>query len=117
MRCFNYIRQEVAVRNVSDHCLIILMTNPPPWGPSPFCFENMWLDDHRFKESFTGWWREETIQGWAGYKFMIKLKNIRSHLKIWNKEVFGDLRIENQGYPREFWRLIKRKGVRSGPPI
>ena len=32
------------VRAVSDHNPVILDSNPPNWGPSPFRFENMWLD-------------------------------------------------------------------------
>ncbi|EXB80244.1 hypothetical protein L484_025093 [Morus notabilis] len=99
---FNFLRQEAIVRCVSDHCFIVLSTDPPNWGPMPFRFENIWLEHKRFKKDLEVWWREETGQGWAGYKFMRKLKNIRGRLKISKKEVFGDTRVE---------KLIKSKRI------
>ena len=33
------------------------------------------------------------VEGWEGYKWMMKLKIIKSWLKNWNKKVFGDLRL------------------------
>ncbi|EXB94881.1 hypothetical protein L484_022988 [Morus notabilis] len=80
--------------------LLCCLPIPPNWGPTPFRFENIWLEHKRFKKDLEVWWREETGQGWAGYKFMRKLKNMRGQLKIWNKEVFGDTRVE---------KLIKSK--------
>ena len=32
------------------------------------------------------------VEGWEGHKFMSKLKVVKSELKVWNREVFGDLR-------------------------
>ena len=49
---FKYVRQEAVVRVVSDHCSIILDSNPPNWGPIPFCFENIWLDHKDFGSYF-----------------------------------------------------------------
>lgn len=31
---FNYIRQQVLVKCVSDHCFVILPSDPPTWGPT-----------------------------------------------------------------------------------
>ncbi|RVW99583.1 Transposon TX1 uncharacterized 149 kDa protein [Vitis vinifera] len=50
--------QEVLPRWTSDHWSIVLDTNPFKWGPTPFRFENMWLQHHSFKECFSSWWRE-----------------------------------------------------------
>ena len=47
--------QEVLPRWTSDHWPIVLDTNPFKWGPTPFRFENMWLQHHNFKESFSSW--------------------------------------------------------------
>lgn len=107
---FEYIRQEVAVRSVSDHCPIILSTNLPSWGSTPFRFENMWLEHRQFKDYFSGWWREEQTHGWAGYKFMRKLKNIRPHLKSWNLEVFGDLRLEKTKLCKRIMEIDETEG-------
>ncbi|RVW97165.1 hypothetical protein CK203_030004 [Vitis vinifera] len=46
---------------------------PFKWGPTPFRFENMWLQHHSFKECFSSWWREFEGNGWEGHKFMRKL--------------------------------------------
>ena len=65
--------QEVLPRWTSDHWPIVLDTNPFKWGPTPFRFENMWLQHHSFKECFSSWWREFEGNGWEGHKFMRKL--------------------------------------------
>ena len=83
--------QEVLPRWTSDHWLIVLETNPFKWGPTPFRFENMWLQHPSFKESFGSWWREFQGDGWEGHKFMRKLQFLRAKLKEWNKTSFGDL--------------------------
>ena len=49
--------QEVLPRRTSDHWPIVLETNPFKWGPTPFRFENMWLQHPSFKECFKSWWR------------------------------------------------------------
>ncbi|RVW92465.1 Transposon TX1 uncharacterized 149 kDa protein [Vitis vinifera] len=56
--------QEVLPRWTSDHWPIVLETNPFKWGPTPFRFENMWLQHPSFKESFGSWWRESQGDGW-----------------------------------------------------
>ncbi|RVW68278.1 hypothetical protein CK203_063588 [Vitis vinifera] len=98
MRCFDeFMReclQEALPRWTSDHSPICLETNPLKWGPTPFRFENMWLLHPEFKEKFSDWWQECTVEGWEGHKFMRKLKFVKSKLKDWNKVAFGDLREE-----------------------
>ena len=44
--------QEVLPRWTSDHWPIVLGTNPFKWGPTPFRFENMWLQHPSFKYCF-----------------------------------------------------------------
>ncbi|RVW15380.1 hypothetical protein CK203_082622 [Vitis vinifera] len=65
--------QEVLPRWTSDHWPIVLETNPFKWGPTPFRFENLWLQHPSFKESFRSWWRDFQGIGWEGHKFMRKL--------------------------------------------
>ncbi|RVW62473.1 putative mitochondrial protein [Vitis vinifera] len=84
--------QEVLPRWTSDHWPIVLDTNPFKWGPTPFRFENMWLQHHNFKESFSSWWREFEGNGWEGHKFMRKLQFVKAKLKDWNKNTFGMLK-------------------------
>ncbi|RVW34503.1 putative ribonuclease H protein [Vitis vinifera] len=84
--------QGVLPRWTSDHWPIVLETNPFKWGPTPFRFENMWLQHPSFKENFGRWWREFQGNGWEGHKFMRKLQFVKTKLKVWNKASFGELR-------------------------
>ncbi|KAL6340733.1 hypothetical protein AAG906_021271 [Vitis piasezkii] len=66
--------QEVLPRWTLDHWPIVLDTNPFKWGPTPFRFENMWLQHPSFKECFSSWWRGFQGNGWECHKFMRKLQ-------------------------------------------
>ena len=57
-----------------DHSPICLETNPLKWGLTPFRFENMWLPHPKFKENFSDWWQECTVEGWEGHKFHEEIK-------------------------------------------
>ena len=58
----------------------------------PFRFENAWLSHPNFTNYVDKWWREElNIQGTKMYMLQQKLKHIKSHLKVWNKNEFGDI--------------------------
>ncbi|RVW70180.1 hypothetical protein CK203_057138 [Vitis vinifera] len=84
--------QEVLLpRRTSDHWPIVLDTNPFKWGPTPFRFENMWLQHPSFKENFRNWWRGFQGNGWEGHKFMRRLQFVKANLKEWNKVSFGEL--------------------------
>ncbi|KAL6326022.1 hypothetical protein AAG906_038514 [Vitis piasezkii] len=67
---FPHSLQEVLPRWTSDHWLMVLDTNPFKWGPTPFRFENMWLQHPSFKDCFSSWWRGFQGNGWEGHKFM-----------------------------------------------
>ncbi|RVW98605.1 putative ribonuclease H protein [Vitis vinifera] len=70
--------QEALIRRTSDHWPIVLDTNPFMWGPTPFRFENMWLQHPNFKENFRNWWSGFQGNGWEGHKKYIKeLENER----------------------------------------
>ena len=62
------------------------------WGPTPFRFENTWLQHHSFKECFSSWWREFVGNGWKGHKFTRKLQFVKAKLKDWNKNTFRMLK-------------------------
>ncbi|KAJ9691309.1 hypothetical protein PVL29_013479 [Vitis rotundifolia] len=83
--------QEVLPRRTSDHWPIVLETNPFKWGPTPFRFENMWLQHPNFKENFRNWWRGFQGNGWEGHKFMRRLQFVKAKLKEWNKASFEEL--------------------------
>ncbi|KAJ9707046.1 hypothetical protein PVL29_002163 [Vitis rotundifolia] len=80
--------QEALPRRTSDHWPIVLDTNPFKWGPTPFRFENMWLQHPSFKENFKNWWRGFQGNGWEGHKFMRRFQFVKTNLKEWNKVSF-----------------------------
>ena len=81
-------RQESLPRVVSDHCPIVLESCPLKWGPTPFRFENMWLEHACFKRNFEEWWSNASCHGWEGFKFMRKLKMVKEKVKCRNREVW-----------------------------
>ncbi|KAL5574996.1 hypothetical protein UlMin_016695 [Ulmus minor] len=72
---------------------IILDTPPVSWGPTPFRFENMWLEHSGFHQECEQWWRGIEVEGWESYRMMEKLRALKDKIKAWHKEVFGDTRI------------------------
>lgn len=91
---FPQVRQEVGLRICSDHFPLILDTNKVRWGPTPFRFENMWLDHPRFKIDCKEWWESVVVSGWEGVRLVEKLKKIKKKLWDWNKDVFGDIKVK-----------------------
>ena len=86
--------QEIFFRPISDHFPIILESSKIKWGPTPFRFENMWLSHGAFIPFVKDVWDNAEVQGWEGFKFMRKLKSLEDKMKVWNWEVFGDIRIK-----------------------
>ncbi|KAF5931642.1 hypothetical protein HYC85_027813 [Camellia sinensis] len=78
-------------RTVSDHCPILLKEDERDWGPKPFKFLNPWLAHPSFMPAVKQIWENNQVSGWAGFRLMRKLRDLRSHLRIWNKEVFGNI--------------------------
>lgn len=81
-------------RQLSNHCPIILMEDDRDWGPRPFRFLNAWLLHPKFIPFVKQNWSEMNIEGWAGYKCLMKFKALKQVLKQWNLEVFG--RVESR---------------------
>ncbi|XP_028069009.1 uncharacterized protein LOC114271595 [Camellia sinensis] len=78
-------------RSISYHCPILLMEDERDWGPRPFKFINAWRLHPNFKSKVRKSWDNSQVSGWASYRFMKKLGNLRAHLKRWNSEVFGNI--------------------------
>lgn len=72
----------------SNHCLDHLQKD---WGPRPFRFFNRWLLHPEFKEFFIQKCGSYNIEGWGGFVLKEKLKLLKADLKVWNREVFGNL--------------------------
>ena len=50
-------------------------------------------------------WDNVEVQGWEGFRFMRKLKSLKDKLKVWNLEVFGDIRIKEDEILKEIETL------------
>ncbi|XP_026396009.1 uncharacterized protein LOC113290642 [Papaver somniferum] len=89
---FNGWSYKVGTRGISDHCPIIGSDAIIPKAlNSPFRFQKMWLNFPDFFQVIQDSWNEE-IYGNPIYIFMNKLKRLKKFLKVWNWEVFGDVK-------------------------
>lgn len=68
---FPEVSQVAFPKPVSDHCPIIIDSNCERWGPVPFRFELMWLEEPYFC-------------------LIIKLKKFKEKIKEWVKENFAE---------------------------
>ncbi|RVW40791.1 Transposon TX1 uncharacterized 149 kDa protein [Vitis vinifera] len=60
-------------------------------GKSPFRFENMWLKIDEFKDLVRSWWNGYSVEGYNSHCIAEKFKALKKDLKIWNKEVVGNV--------------------------
>ena len=58
-------------------------------GPSPFKFDNMWLEEEGFKDKMKTWWGSLNFTGTSSFILDAKLRALKNILKNWNKEEFG----------------------------
>ena len=86
---FNGAVQGILPRPVLDHFPVLLEGGGLKRGPSPFRFENMWLEEEGFKDKMKTWWGSLNFTGSSSYILDAKLRALKNILKIWNKEEFG----------------------------
>jgi hypothetical protein len=55
----------VLPRDVSDHCPSVLKNGGWSWGPTPFRFNNFWLQHGDFKGVVEDAWRNQNVTGWT----------------------------------------------------
>lgn len=58
---------------ILDHCPILLDTEEIDRGPKPLRFNNVWLEDPKFRQLVKEWWDSFEIYGWGGYVISKKL--------------------------------------------
>ncbi|XP_028083443.1 uncharacterized protein LOC114284694 [Camellia sinensis] len=66
---------------LSDHSPLLLMESERDWGPRPFRFLNAWTLHPNFSPFVEKWWKENDVQGWAGFKLFKKMKELKLALK------------------------------------
>ena len=87
------IMSEVLPGTGFDHWPIYLRWD---WSCStlrkPFKFEQFWMEHKDFKDIVQQWWQELVpSSGTTMYCFQQKLKMLKSKIRIWNKEEFGNI--------------------------
>lgn len=50
LETYSEVTQLALPKPISDHCPILLNSECERWGPSPFRFELMWLEEEHFSE-------------------------------------------------------------------
>ncbi|XP_077217102.1 uncharacterized protein LOC143851527 [Tasmannia lanceolata] len=63
------------------------------FGPKPFKFMNMWLQDNSLYSTVEMAWAVK-VSGNPMFSFTQKLKEVKKHLKDWNEGIFGRIDIE-----------------------
>lgn len=76
----------------SDHTpLLFKAENDIISGPKPFRFLSAWTFHQNFEELVTLSWSKPVLSSCPMVSFQLKLKQLKSDLKTWNKEVFGNI--------------------------
>ncbi|XP_059664125.1 uncharacterized protein LOC132309882 [Cornus florida] len=88
---FSDVVQTILARPLSDHVPLLLDCGGLHSRRSPFRFENMWLQAEGFLERVRSWWGGYGVVGTLSHFLAGKLRCLKNDLKVWNKEVFGNL--------------------------
>ena len=88
---FPSMAQKRLPRICSNHFSLLLDSVNGPRGKRPFKFENMWLKKEGFGALVKQWWDFYQFQGSPSFIFACKIKALKTDLKKWNEEVFGNI--------------------------
>ena len=98
-------KQYVQRREVSDHSALMIKCVHKDWGPKPFRSIDAWLLETGFSGMVEEKWRSYEGQGSAIKVLKDKLKLLKVDLKIWNKDVFGNLDSSKQSLLQDMENL------------
>jgi len=84
-------KQYVLRREVYDHCALVIKSVEKDWGPKPFRSIDVWFLERGFNTLVKEKWKSFSVQGNEISRFKEKMKLLKSELKVWNREVFGNL--------------------------
>lgn len=87
---FSEVSQIALAKPVSNHCPTIIDSNYERWGPTPFRFELMWLEEPHFAGLIKDWWRSFIVEGRAFFRLSVKLKKLKEKIKEWVKDDYAE---------------------------
>ncbi|KAK3226022.1 hypothetical protein Dsin_005884 [Dipteronia sinensis] len=80
---FPNVVQRGLPRTISDHCAISLGTIKENWGPSPFKFNNEWLEDKELMAVVQKAWVDSNVTRSSIYILHTKLRSSKCKIKGW----------------------------------
>uniref|UniRef100_A0A2N9H2I2 Endonuclease/exonuclease/phosphatase domain-containing protein n=1 Tax=Fagus sylvatica TaxID=28930 RepID=A0A2N9H2I2_FAGSY len=91
---FPSITQRRLPRLLSDHFPLLLECGQIQLGKRPFRFENMWLKAEGFMDHVRQWWGSYQFHGSPSHVLANNLKALKTDLKNWNIESFGNVMVK-----------------------
>ena len=76
---------------MSDHCTIVVKSVDKDWGSRPFKTIDAWHMERGFTGMVKEMWQSYVVQGNEITKLKDKLKRRKGDLKVWNRDVYGNL--------------------------
>lgn len=76
----------------SDHSAILISgAGTLSLGPRPFKFHSVWLEHSSFEDIVLSFWNDSHFYGCPMFVLTSELKALKSCLKSWNLQVFGNV--------------------------
>nr|GEV31370.1 putative ribonuclease H protein At1g65750 family [Tanacetum cinerariifolium] len=101
-------------RKLSDHCPIVLKDVDVDFGPKPFRFFDIWLEEKDVGQVVESVWNKDARSRRPDCRFRDKLKNVKEELKKWSKDKFGPVKEKIELHRKEAmgWELeAENKGL------
>ncbi|KAG6643577.1 hypothetical protein CIPAW_09G221600 [Carya illinoinensis] len=86
----------------SDHFPILLDCGGIIEAKCYFKFENMWLQVEGFVDKVRSWWHSCYFEGTPSFVLASKLRALKADLKMWNKDVFGNVEQQKKSLGKSF---------------
>lgn len=83
---FPSMKVKLLPKGLSDHCPLLVHSKTQNWGPKPFPFQNCWLTDPNCLKIVKQVWLDS-----GNLTTLNKLRAVKSKLKEWNLEEFGNI--------------------------